>query len=444
MTSRPFRAMRPMRTAGAAMALASLVAVAACGGNGSSDKSDKSAATSGPVKISFWGWAPGYEKSVALFNAGHKDIQVSYSKISPGSKGGYTKLLNAVKAGNAPCVGMVGFETLPTFAAAGALQDATSEAAPYAKDYAPWAFAQTGIAGHTYGIPVDIAPMGLIYRKDLFAKYGIASAPKTWAEYAADAAKIHKADPKAYIGYFGNDAYNFAGLAWQAGAKWFGTDGGKWKVDINDPATKKVTAFWQDLISKKLVKVVPSFDTALYKGMGDGSILSDVNAVWDTPIVASSVKQTAGKWAVAPMPVWDAADPASGNAGGSPNVVMKGCKNVKQAVEFANWFASDPSSVSNLIKNTGIYPAALSGLTNPALSAPDPFFGGQKIYDVFKDSASHVDPDFQWGPVMTKTSGALADGLGKAGAGGITLDAAIAETQSQTVAEMKSQGLELG
>ncbi len=430
---------RPFRAATLAMALTSLTAfAAACGSDGSADRA------AGPVGVEFWGWAPGYEKSVELFNAAHPGIKVTYSKISPGSKGGYTKMLNAVKAGNAPCLGSVGFETLPTFAAAGALQDATQAAAPYAKEYAPWAFAQSGVSGRTFGLPVDIAPMAMIYRKDLFTKYGIAEAPKTWDEYAADAAIIHAADPNAYIGYFGNDAYNFAGLAWQAGAKWFGTGGDKWTVNLNDPATKKVTAFWQDLIDKKLVKTVPSFDTALYKGMGEGTILSDVNAVWDTPILADSVKQTSGNWAVAPMPVWDAAKPASGNAGGTPTAVLKGCKHVKEAVEFAHWFGTDQASVSNLIKETGIYPAALSGLENPALSQPDPFYGGQTIFDVFKESAGRVDPGFQWGPVMTKTSGVLGDGLGKAGAGGAGLDAALAEAQAQTVAEMKTQGMEIG
>ncbi|RAJ46335.1 multiple sugar transport system substrate-binding protein [Kitasatospora sp. SolWspMP-SS2h] len=429
---------RALRTLTLAVALASLAGTAACGSDGSAGRS------AGPVTIEFWGWAPGYEKSVELFNSTHPDVKVVYSKISPGSKGGYTKLLSAVKAGNAPCVAMVGFETLPTFAAAGALQDVTPAAAPYAKEYASWAFAQSGVAGHTYGLPVDTAPMAFIYRKDLFAKYGIQQPPKTWDEYAADAAAIHAADPNAYIGYFGNDAYNFAGLAWQAGAKWFGTSGDKWTVNLADPATKKVAAFWQDLIDRKLVKVVPSFDTALYQGMGEGSILSDVNAVWDTPILADSVKQTAGNWAVAPMPVWDAATPAAGNAGGTPNAVLKGCKNPAQAVEFAHWFGTDPAGVGNLIKETGIYPAALSGLDNPALAEPNPFYGGQRVFDVFKDAATHVDPGFQWGPVMTRTSGALGDGLGKAGTGTTTLDAALADTQAQTLAEMKTQGMEAG
>lgn len=395
-----------------------------------------------PVTIQFWGWAPGYEASVKLWNESHPDIHVKYSKISPGSQGGYTKMLSAVKAGNAPCLGQVGFESLPTFAAAGALQSAGAAGDAAKGDFAEWTWNQATIGGNTYAIPVDIAPMALVYRKDLFAKYGIDTPPVTWDEYAADAAKIHAANPKAYIGYFGNDAYNFAGLAWQAGAKWFGTENDSWQVSVDDEATKKVADFQQKLLDQDLLKVVPSFDTALYRGMGDGTILSDVNAVWDMPIIASSVDaKTSGKWAVAPMPVWDAANPTYGNAGGSPNAILKGCENVDAAVHFARWFSTDEASVTNLIKTTGIYPAATSALSNPALAEGNPFFGGQKIYDVFAAAVAKVSPDFAWGPVMTTTATLLGDGLGKAGSGTAKLGDVVTDAQSGTVAEMTKQGL---
>ena len=43
-----------------------------------------------------------------------------------------------------------------------------------------------------YAAPVDGGPMALIYRTDVFAKYGI-TPPKTWAEYAEAAAKVKAA-----------------------------------------------------------------------------------------------------------------------------------------------------------------------------------------------------------------------------------------------------------
>lgn len=440
----------------AALTAASLIALTACGSS-SSDKGGSAATTSAasgssaagssanPVKLQFWGWAPGYQQSVDLFNKTHPGIQVTFSKTASGSAGGYTKMLTAVKAGNAPCLAQVGYETLPSFAAAGALQDVSKYADAAQSQFASWTWNQVSIGKQVYGIPVDTAPMALIYRKDLFAKYGITTPPATWAEYAADAAKVHAADPSVYLGDFGNDAYQYAGLAWQAGAKWFGTANDSWQVSIDDAANTKVADYWQGLLSKHLLKADPSYDASLYKDMGSGKILSDVNAVWDAPIIASSVdKATSGKWAVAPMPVWDASDPVYGNDGGSATAVLKGCAQPQAATEFATWMSTDADSVTNLIKVTGIYPAATAGLQNPALSAPDAFYGNQVIYDVFRAETPKIDTTWQWGPTMTQTSGDLGDGLGQAGSGAQTLPQVLSSVQSKTVTELKSQGLSVG
>jgi multiple sugar transport system substrate-binding protein len=424
------------RAAAVIAAAAMATAVAGC-----SSSSSTGTAASGPVKLQFWGWAPGYAQSVALWNKSHPDIQVSFDTTASGSKGGYTKMLTAVKAGNAPCLAQVGYETLPSFAAAGALQDVTQYAASGQSQFAAWTWNQVTISGSTFGIPVDTAPMALLYRKDLFAKYGITTPPATWAEYAADAAKVHRADPSVYLGDFGNDAYNYAGLDWQAGAAWFGTGGNQWQVSLDSAANQKVAAFWQGLESEKLLKNDPSYDPSLYSDMAKGTILSDVNAVWDTPILASSVKSTSGDWAVAPMPVWNAAAPQYGNDGGSATAVLKGCKDSAQATQFALWMSTNPDSLSNLIKVTGIYPAATSGLDNPALSTPDPFYGGQTIFDVFKAEMPHINTGWQWGPTMTQTSTDLGDGLGTVETGNAQLPDVLTTVQAKTVSEMKQQGL---
>ncbi|MEV7775999.1 sugar ABC transporter substrate-binding protein [Kitasatospora sp. NPDC086791] len=432
---------RPVSMAAALAVVTAAALVAGCSSSGSGSGSGDSGAAAGPVKLDFWGWAPGYDESVAQFNKTHPDIQVTFDKTASGSKGGYTKMLTAAKAGNAPCLGQVGYETLPSFAAAGALTDIGKYTADVKGQFADWTWKQVTIDGKTYGIPVDTAPMALMYRKDLFATYGIDKPPATWEEYAADAAKVHAADPTVYLGNFGNDAYNYAGLAWQAGAAWFGTGNDQWRVTLNSDANRKVASYWQDLLDRKLLKTDPSNDASQFGDMASGKILSDVNAVWDAPIIASSVKDGAGQWAVAPMPVWDAANPAYGNDGGSATAVLKGCAHAKEAAEFATWMSTNADSVGNLIKVTGIYPAATSGLSNPALTQPDAFYGGQVIYDVFKAETAHITTDWQWGPTMTQTSTDLGDGLGKAGTGGATLPDVLADVQGRTAAGMKQQGL---
>ena len=128
-------------------------------------------------------------------------------------------MVAAVKAGNAPDIGQVEFDYLPNFVSQGVVQDISSYV-PEAKAKFPsglWSLVSPD-GKADYAIPQDAGPMAFYYRKDVFAAAGITTPPATWADFAADAAKIHAHDPNEYIANFptGNADW-FAGLVWQAG-----------------------------------------------------------------------------------------------------------------------------------------------------------------------------------------------------------------------------------
>ena len=54
------------------------------------------------------------------------------------------------------------------------------------------------VNGQLVGLPQDTGPMALFYNKTVFDKYQL-TVPATWAQYAADAKKLHAANPKEYI-----------------------------------------------------------------------------------------------------------------------------------------------------------------------------------------------------------------------------------------------------
>ena len=69
------------------------------------------------------------------------------------------------------------------------------------------------------------------------------------------------------------------------------------------------------------------------------------------------------------------------------------------------------------------------------------FYGGQKIYDVFADAATEVNPDFVWGPTMTQTYADVSDGFQKAASGQGTLLEALQSAQTKTVDALKAQSI---
>jgi multiple sugar transport system substrate-binding protein len=434
-------ASRRLKSAAVVLAAASVAAVGACSGSSQPDsQASAGSGGGGQVTIEYWGAAVGLDKAVALYNQSQDKIKINYSQIPAGSAGGYSKMLNAVKAGNAPCLGQIGYDTMTSFAAADAVENVAEYANPGKDKFVPWAWQLSGIGDQVFGIPVDLGPMALFYRTDLFKQNGI-TPPTTWDEFATAADKLHAANPNAYLTTLPQDAYDLGALTWQAGGKWFGTANNAWQVTIDSPDTQKVAQYWQGLLDKKAVVSEPLFDTAWYKDIQEGRVTSFVGAVWATALIQKNAPGASGKWAVAPLPQWTAGAKASGNRGGSATAVLKGCKNPKEATAAALAMSTNNDIVTSLIQNTGIYPAAISGQELPAVNQPSDYFGGQNIYPIFKEAAANIAPGWVWGPTMTQVQPAFKDGLKKVGSGQGTIPQLVTTVQTSTVNDMKGQGL---
>lgn len=428
-----------MRMVAVAAALPLVAGLAACSGPGGSG-----ADAAGPgekVTLEFWGWAPGYDKSVELWNKAHPDVQVKFTKTESGAAGGYEKMIKSTKSGNAPCLAQVGFESIPSFLVEGALEDVSEHAADDKAKFVDWTWNQVSFGDKVFAAPVDTAPLAMFYREDVFQKAGV-KVPTTWADYAKAGEKLKKKG--SYLTSFNEDMYHFSGLAWQNGARWFGTDGDTWKIDINGAATTEVAEYWQDLAAKDLLKVQPAFDTGWYADATSGKMATIIAPVWGTALIEQNAAAAKGKWHVAPLPQWEEGTFVGANSGGSSTAILKGCEHPEQAWEFASWMSTDAASVSNLIKETGIYPAGKDALTLPELSEPSEYFGGDKIYDVFADAAAKTNTEWQWGPTVTQVGKDFADAFGAALEGKGSLADGLSTVQDKTVEQLKAKGLSVG
>jgi len=436
---------RTLRLAAAATAtVLSVSLLAACGSSG--DKTADAAASDDgqPVSITFWGWAKGTKDVVAAFNASHPKIQVTFEEIPSGNAGGYAKISNAVKAGNAPDVFNTEYPMLPDFVSQGAVQDITKLVPNDLKaKYLPQAMELTTLGGATWALPLDAAPQAFYYRKDLFDKAGI-TAPKTWDEFRTAAEKLKQADPNTRIAtFFPDDPSTLEANSWQAGAHWFKAAGDTWQTQINGPETKKVAEYWQKMISDDLVRVQPSFSQQWTASLQKSETAGYLGASWGGGVLKGTVPDASGKWAVAPIPSWDG-QPASGMLGGTTFAVSKDSKKAKAAVEFATWATTTPEGIKARIAagTSSMYPAAPELVPVAKEAFKTDFYGGQDIYSIFVDAAKSIKPNWTWGPAMSATNGSLKDSLSKIGQGG-SLPAAVDTAQNSTVSELRNRGLKV-
>ncbi|CAH0173769.1 MULTISPECIES: ABC transporter substrate-binding protein [Plantibacter] len=432
------------RTAVAAAVLSAVV-LSGCSSTGSEGGSAAAscAPAEGKVDLSFTSWIPGIEEVVDVWNKENPDIQVKVQTGPNGNSGTYQNFFNQLKAGNAPDLGQIEYDALPNFRVQNGLMDlgACDDVMAAKDDFVDWTWGQVslGESDSVYAVPQDSGPMAMFYRADLFEQNGIAI-PTTWAEYKEAAKKVRATG--AYITNFSQgDINQFAGFVWQAGGSWFNNDGSDWTVDLTDPASKKVADYWQDLIDEDLVSTVPTWTTEWDNAYNSSAAWTWNSAVWGANSIASGAPDTAGKWAVAKAPQWEAGDSAAGNWGGSSTAVFTGSKHPYEASKFALWLNTSDEALTMLNKSANIYPATKEGLNLPVLKEGVDFYGGQPIYDVFAEASSEVSEDFAWGPTMTQTYNDVSDGFKAAVSGDGTLLDALTKGQSATIDALKAQSI---
>jgi len=397
----------------------------------------------GKVDLTFTSWIPGIESVVDIWNEENPDIQVAVQTGPNGNGGTYKNFFNQLSAGNAPDLGQIEYDALPNFRVQDGLENIASCAnVSESKDlFIDWTWNQVTFneEGAVYAVPQDTGPMAMYYRKDLFEKAGI-PVPTTWEEYQAAGVQIR--EEGGYITNFPqNDVNWFAGLVWQAGGQWFANDSDAWDVTLTSPESEKVADYWQGLIADDLVSKVPAWTDEWNNAYNTGNDWTWISAVWGANSISSGAPDTAGDWAVAPMPQWNAGETAAGNWGGSSTAVLKGSKHPYEAAQFALWLNTDPDALTALNTEANLYPATKEGLSLPVLANGVEFYGDQKIYDIFAEAAAQTNPDFVWGPTMTQTYADVADGFGGVLGGTGTLGEALATGQDKTIAALKAAAI---
>jgi multiple sugar transport system substrate-binding protein len=391
--------------------------------------------------LTYVNWDGGMQAVVDQWNKDNPNIQVKLSKPSGTGYTLYNKLITNNKAGTNPDITEVEYQALPALISNKVVVPIDQYVGDLSSEFDKASLSQVQFEGKTYGVPQNICPMVFFYRKDIFDKLGL-KPPTTWAEYAADAATIHQANAKQFIGNFtAVDAGWFAGLAQQAGANWWTTSGTSWTVGIDDPATKKVADYWNNLIQQGVVSPEPNWSPQWNTDMNNGTLVGWVGAQWGPNQLPSIAKDTAGKWVAAPLPAWNAGDQTVGIWGGETEAVTANSKHPAEAAKFVKWMNSSAEGVKILIQQVDVFPASISNQTQDVLKTPPPFMSNQPDYNTVMTQAAKNVRTFQiWGPNANVTFDAYSNAFGSALQNKTPLPAALTQMQQATVSDMKQRG----
>jgi multiple sugar transport system substrate-binding protein len=213
--------------------------------------------------------------------------------------------------------------------------------------------------GATFGLPVYGESTWLMYRKDLFAQYGISGPPTTMDELEADAKIIKEKSGGTIAGITLRGApgiqsvYPWAGFLRAFGGDFY-TNG---KLSVDSPAAIQATTFWGNLLRNYGPAGVSNFDweqnrIAFTQGKAGMTIDATANGPFNEDKSASVV---AGKVGYASVPYAIPNPPASGNTSNSLDVhalyLSSFSKNKSAAYKFMAW-ATSKAVQDNAVKTT--------------------------------------------------------------------------------------------
>jgi multiple sugar transport system substrate-binding protein len=453
---------RRITTAVAGMAAISLLAACSSGGStsssgGGSASTPASTASASPsvtvvaggscssnaTKILFWAWVPGMGRAVTEFNKTHPDVCVTQEDVGAGDPQ-YVAITNALKAGSgAPDVAEVEFDELPSFEVTHNVVNLVPYGAnTYKSDFTTWAWDEVSQGPAVYAMPGDAGPVAFYYNTKELAKYHI-TPPTTWAQFAADAATLHSADPSAYMTNFSAiDLQWVMSLMAQDNAWPFAYNGGS-NVTINwtGPAQMAFADYWQKLLAAHEVNATTDVSATSFADLDKGIDASWISSAWGPSYFAPDAKSSLGDWRATALPQWTAGANVAANWGGSTYPVFSQSKHPAQAAEFAEWLNATSASW-NITKTapSSLFPTYLPLLNDPSFKNITVPLSGSSTPDVAFSAAASSIKGVPWPPFMTEALTQSATVFAGVMNGKETLQAAFANFQNVLVNYAKAQG----
>ena len=454
---------RRITTAVAGAAAISLLAACSSGGSSSSSDGGGSASTPastasasptvtvvaggscspGATKVLFWAWVPGMGRAVTEFNKTHPNICVTQEDVGAGDPE-YVAITNALKAGSgAPDVAEVEFDELPSFEVTHNVVNLVPYGANnYKNKFTTWAWDEVSQGSSVYAMPGDAGPMAFYYNTKELAKYGI-TPPTTWAQFAADAAKLHKANPGAYMTNFSAiDLQWVMSLMAQDNAWPFAYNGGS-NVTINwtGPQQMAFAKYWQDLLSAHEVNATTDVSATSFADLDKGIDASWISSAWGPSYFAADAKSSLGQWRATALPQWTAGANVAANWGGSTYPVFSQSKHPAEAAQFAEWLnATDASWNITKTAPSSLFPTYLPLLNDPSFKNITVPLSGTSTPDVAFSAAASSIKGVPWPPFMTEALLQSATVFAGVMNGKETLQTAFKNFQNVLVTYAKAQG----
>lgn len=264
--------------------------------------------------------------------------------------------------------------------------------------------------GHIFGLPHDVHPVMIAYRRDIFEQAGVdAASLTTWADFIRAGRKITIPGQRYMLELSDSAADQLEVCLFQRGGGYFDPHG---KCIMDNQAAIDTLCWYVPLVAgPHPVGNNLGAGQVLTKAVEDGFLVCMFCPDWRSLFIEQDIPRVSGKMALMPMPAVYPGGKRTSTWGGTMLGITRHCKHPNLAWELAMYLYLDKSQLDQRFRETHILPPIPSYWSLPAFHHRDPYYSNQRIGELYAKLAPLVP--FQYtspfiGVAKSKMSEALA------------------------------------
>jgi arabinosaccharide transport system substrate-binding protein len=254
-------------------------------------------------------------------------------------------------------------------------------------------FAPYTTRGRIFGIPHDVHPVMLAYRRDLVEKLGIdVERLCTWDEFVEVGRRVTVPGKRFMMELPPEGLSALEVMLFQHGGGYFDAQG---NCTLDNEIAVETMRYYAPLVAGKgRIGNDLGGGQIFTRALEDGYYLFMVAPDWRTKVIEQDVPKVAGRMALTPLPAFSPGGRRTSTWGGTMIGITKRCADPDLAWELIMHLYLNKEALAEQFRGTNILPPARDLWDHPAYDEPRPFWSNQPLGRLYANLASDTPPQY--------------------------------------------------
>ncbi len=254
-------------------------------------------------------------------------------------------------------------------------------------------FAPYTTRGRIFGIPHDVHPVMLAYRRDLIEQLRIdVDAIRTWDEFVEIGRRVTVPSKRFMMELPPAGVSSFEVMLFQRDGGYFDPQG---NCTLDNEIAIATMKYYVPLVAGRYrIGNDLGGGQIFTRALEDGYYLFMVAPDWRTKVIEQDVPKVGGRMALMPLPAFTPGGRRTSTWGGTMIGITKRCADPDLAWELIMHLYLNKEALAEQFRHTNILPPARDLWDHPAYDEPRPFWSNQPLGRLYANLAPQTPPQY--------------------------------------------------